>query len=70
MSKQSKSGKSMVPPLKHGGGKTSALDSLNLPGQKLVISSTPRMLDLSEIDLLRQDLQATVQVLHLKTAAG
>jgi hypothetical protein len=48
--------------LKSGGATASGSDSIALPGQKLVTSKSPRMLTPSEIDLLRQDLKAALEV--------
>ena len=47
---------------KSGGGSSSGLASIALPGQKLATSKTPRMLTPSEIALLQQDLRAALSV--------
>src|SRR5229473_472136 len=49
--------------LKSGGSRISGSASSALPGRKLATSKTPRMLTPSEIDLLRQDLQAALKLL-------
>jgi len=54
----------MVHSLKCGGGKTSGSDLNALPGRKLATSKTPRMLTSSEVELLRQDLQAALKLLR------
>ena len=52
----------MVAHSKNGGLKVSGLTSIDLPGRKLVTSRKPRMLTRSEIELLRQDLNAALKV--------
>ena len=54
----------MVESLKTGGQKGSGSALIDLPGRKLATSKTPRMLTPSEIELLRQDLQAALKVLR------
>jgi hypothetical protein len=49
--------------LKSGGSRISGSASSALPGRRLATSKTPRMLTPSEIDLLRQDLQAALKLL-------
>ena len=53
----------MDPNLKSGGSRVSGSASNALPGRKLATSKNPRMLTPSEIDLLRQDLQAALKLL-------
>jgi hypothetical protein len=48
--------------LKSGGANALGSSSIALPGQKLVTSKNPRMLTQSEIELLRQDLRAALEV--------
>ena len=50
--------------LKTGGGDPSGLATTALPGRKLAISKTPRMLTPSEIAILREDLKAAVAYLR------
>jgi hypothetical protein len=50
----------MAQGLKNGGGNISGSTSSALPGRKLATSKTPRMLTPSEVELLRQDLQAVL----------
>lgn len=50
--------------LKPGGQKGSGSILIDLPGRKLATSKKPRMLTPSEIELLRQDLQAALKVLR------
>ena len=47
---------------KAGGATSTDSASIALPGQKLATSKNPRMLSQSEIDLLRQDLNAALRV--------
>lgn len=47
----------------NGGPRILGSASIALPGRKLATSRTPRMLTPSEVDLLRQDLQAALKVL-------
>jgi hypothetical protein len=47
--------------LSSGGGNTSGLASIALPGQKLATSKNPRTLTPSEITLLQQDLKAALE---------
>lgn len=58
----------MAENLKSGGGKASGSALNALPGRKLVTSKKPRMLTPSEVELLRQDLQAALRL--LRTRAG
>ena len=60
--------RNMAEKLKIGGGKASDSASNALPGRKLVTSKKPRMLTPSEVELLRQDLQAALRL--LRTRAG
>lgn len=53
----------MAENLKTGGAKISDSASNALPGRKLATSKIPRMLAPSEIELLRQDLKAALQLL-------
>lgn len=53
---------------KSGGGKTSGSASIALPGRKLATSKTPRMLTPSEVELLRQDLRAALDLLRTRLA--
>jgi len=50
----------MAQSLKNGGSNASGSDSNALPGRRLATSKTPRMLTRSEVELLRQDLQAVL----------
>ena len=50
--------------LKSGGGKASGSASIALPGRKLATSKTPRMMTPSEVELLRQDLRAALDLLR------
>ncbi len=58
----------MAENLKSVGGKASDSASNALPGRKLATSKKPRMLTPSEVELLRQDLQAALRL--LRTRAG
>ena len=58
----------MARDLKSDGGKASDSASIALPGRKLATSKTPRMLTPSEVELLRQDLRAALD-LHRTRAA-
>ena len=49
--------------MKPGDQKGAGSTSIDLPGRKLAVSKKPRMLTPSEVELLRQDLQAALKVL-------
>ena len=58
----------MAHSLKNGGGKASGSASIALPGRKLASSKKPRMLTPSEVELLRQDLRAALELLRTRAA--
>lgn len=49
--------------MKPGDQKDAGSTLIDLPGRKLAVSKEPRMLTPSEVELLRQDLQAALKVL-------